>query len=118
MTNPFTDEGRNALEAAFSSEIAELEGASAGPVDLSILAILGDSVSADVPGELWSAESMDKVENAIRSGDATVTAEATHPLPREVPGKAGREDPEHDKDFAGGFLDPAPLPPVMIGGSL
>ncbi len=76
MSDAFNNKHHDALQLAFSRPIKELEDASAGPVDPSILAILGDSVSADAPGELWSAENMDKVDNAIRSGDATVTAEA------------------------------------------
>lgn len=76
MSDAFNNKHNDALQLAFSRSLKNLEDASSGPVDPSILAILGDSVSADVPEELWSAEAVDKIENAIRSGDATVTAEA------------------------------------------
>ncbi|MGN0096159.1 MAG: hypothetical protein ACI38U_08850 [Corynebacterium sp.] len=76
MTNPSTDEGRNPLEAAFSSEIATLEESSAGPVDPTILAILDASKAPQKPEEIWSAEAFDKVEASVRSGQAGVSVEA------------------------------------------
>lgn len=76
MTNPFSDEGRSSLEAAFSSEIAELEESSAGPVDPTILAILDVSEAPQKPEEIWSAEAFDKVEASVRSGKAGVSVDA------------------------------------------
>lgn len=76
MTNPFTDEGRSSLETVFSSEIAELEESSAGPVDPTILAILDASEAPQRPEEIWSADAFDKVETSVRSGQAGVSAEA------------------------------------------
>lgn len=64
-----------ALQEACTYELDELRRLSAGPVDPSVLTVLGDDMPQDDPAELWSPEAFDRVEEAVRAGDSGVTVE-------------------------------------------